>query len=143
MNRVTGLHEGAIQHQRINNRAGGMPKLDVRVVSVPKGRMPNGENKGWVRFLLTLRGFRVKHDRWPSRMRLEHGYLDYLRGYLEPADFAKLQQKLVLLEVYEPLFQAVCMAEDESGSMYEYARESLGKNREDVDPEAWLGIRHY
>ena len=105
--------------------------------------MPNGENRGWVRFLVTLRGFRAKHDRWPSRMRLEHGYLDYLRTHLTPADFTSLQQKLVLLEVDEPVFQAVCMAEDESGNTYEYARENLGKNQDDIDAQAWLGIAHY
>jgi hypothetical protein len=33
--------------------------------------VPNGYDRDWVRFCMAVRGFRAKHGRWPTRMRLD------------------------------------------------------------------------
>ena len=99
--------------------------------------MPNGHDRDWVRFCMAVRGFRAKHGTWPTRMRLDPGYIkEFRNSLLSPADFEKLGGKVELIA--EP--DAAFVAEDEQGRAYNYSTETLHWERNDIDAQGWLGI---
>ena len=100
--------------------------------------MPNGHDRDWVRFCMAVRGFRARHGSWPTRMRLDPGYVDEFRNFLlAPEDFERLQAKIVLIPEPDAMF----VAEDDSGRSYDYATERHHWEQDDIDPQVWLGIR--
>ncbi len=99
--------------------------------------MPNGHDRDWVRFCMAVRGFRAKHGTWPTRMRLDPGYIEEFReSLLSKADFETLQQKVQLV----PEARASFIAEDAQGRTYSYGAETLHLERDDIDAQGWLGI---
>jgi hypothetical protein len=99
--------------------------------------MPNGHDRDWIRFCLAVRGFRAKHGTWPTRMRLDPGYIEeFRRSLLSSEDFQALQTKIELIPEADALF----VAEDGQGHTYTYGTETLHWEREDIDAKSWLGI---
>jgi hypothetical protein len=99
--------------------------------------MPNGHDRNWVRFCMAVRGFRARHGTWPTRMRLDPGYIEEFRSsLLSPADFENLKTKVELISEPDARF----VAEDDQGRTYNYATESLHWERNEIDAEGWLGI---
>jgi hypothetical protein len=100
--------------------------------------MPNGYDRDWVRFCMAVTGFRAKHGRWPTAMRLDPGYIEEFRtSLLGSEELAKLQQKVRLIA--EP--DAGFVAQDDDGREYHYGAEELHWKLDKIDAANWLGIR--
>jgi len=99
--------------------------------------MPNGYNKNWIRLCGAINGFRVRYNRWPTRVRMWKMIVDDLRDNLfTPESFDKLQEKLEL--VVDD--RAGHIAEDGTGRSYDYGNEGFPKSKPDSDARHWLGI---
>jgi hypothetical protein len=99
--------------------------------------MPKDHDRDWVRFCLAVEGFRAKYGAWPTRMRLDPGYIEeFRRSLLSPADFEKLQARIELIAESEAPF----IAEDQHGRTYSSGTEALQRERDDIDAQEWLGI---
>jgi hypothetical protein len=99
--------------------------------------MPNGHDRDWVRFCLTVGGFRAKHGSWPTRMRLDQRYIDEFReSLLSPPDFEKLKKKVRLI----PEAGTSLVAEDDEGRSYSHGAAGGDDRRAEIDAEEWLGV---
>src|SRR5688572_24138566 len=98
--------------------------------------MPNGHDKNWIRLCAALEGFRMRHGRWPTRVRLWPGALADIRDHLlTPEDFAKVAAKLQLIPEDAPM-----IAEDDTGAMYNYGEEGFPNQRPTPRAIEWLGV---
>jgi len=98
--------------------------------------MPNGGDKNWIRLCAAIDGFRVRHQRWPTRVRINPRSLADLRDHVLPEEaFARIQQQLSFV----PNSDAGMVAEDDSGAQYDYGIEGFPPTRPDVDARQWLG----
>lgn len=99
--------------------------------------MPNGYNKNWIRLCGAIDGFRVRYNRWPTRVRMwKMVYEDLRENLFTPESFDKLQGKVELI-VDE---RAGHIAEDGKGNSYDYGSEGFPKSKPDIDARHWLGI---
>jgi hypothetical protein len=91
--------------------------------------MPNGDDQNWVRVFAAIDGFRVKHGRWPKRVRvMPVSYVDLVSHVLTPLGFALFSSFIELV----PEDEAAMIADDESGAEYRYGRQ--GSVNRKVDP---------
>jgi hypothetical protein len=98
--------------------------------------MPNGDDADWVRVCAAIDGFRVRHGRWPSRVRLFPVALEGLRDHvLTPAGFAVVQSVVELVADA----QAPMVAEDGSGATYNFGWEGFVRPRPDEPARDWFG----
>jgi len=99
--------------------------------------VPNGHDKNWIRVCAAIDGFRVRHGRWPTRVRLFPVALAELRDHLfTPADFAKINSKIALVADDAPM-----VAEDDTGATYNYGKEGFSKQKPDVSAAEWLAVK--
>ena len=98
--------------------------------------MPNGHDKNWIRVCAAIEGFRVRHGRWPTRVRLFPVALAELRDHLfTPDDFAKITSKIALVPDDAPM-----IAEDDTGASYNYGKEGFSKKKPDIRASDWLAV---
>ena len=98
--------------------------------------MPNGDDKNWIRLCGAIDGFRVRYDRWPTRIRINRMMFEDLRDHVLPRKaFAQLQRQLEFIVEDEMLMAA----EDDTGAIYDYSREGFPESRPDPDARTWLG----
>ena len=97
--------------------------------------MPNGSDKNYVRLCVTIDGFRARYGRWPTVARVWPGFVDNLRTVLAPEGFARLQEKLRLVE--DP--NATISVEDEEGRRCDYGSVDLPEARPSVTASEWIG----
>ena len=100
--------------------------------------MPNGWDRNWVRFTLTVAGFRSKFGDWPTTVRLSPAILANVRDMFSPERFDALERRIKLTadDEIDPI--AFFRAEDDDGHSYYYGGVEPG-----VDAEAarrWLGV---
>ncbi|MGK7905600.1 MAG: hypothetical protein AB4040_00010 [Synechococcus sp.] len=99
--------------------------------------MPNGDDKNWIQLCATIDGFRVRYDRWPTRVRLFPGALNKIRNQLfTPEDYAKITAKLMLIADDAPM-----VAEDDLGGRYSYGQEGFSSERQPPRASKWLGVK--
>jgi hypothetical protein len=91
--------------------------------------MPNGDDKNWCRLCVTIDGFRSRHGRWPSHVRLPQICIGDLRRLFSPEDFAKINRKVLLIADERLVF----VAEDDTGLRFAYGEEP-------PSAEVWLGV---
>ncbi len=99
--------------------------------------MAKERDKNWERVLRTAIGFGKKHGRWPTRLLVDPGILEALRGGFTAEEFATLSQGVELIETPDTL-----RAETEDGDSYHYG-ESLATRLTYTVSEprpAWLGL---
>jgi hypothetical protein len=106
--------------------------------------MPNGALKNFSRLLITLDGFRSHFGRWPSRVRMPRVCLDDIRRVVSPEDFAKINNKVLLVANEHDRLEFV--AEDDVGSSFDYGTrlahgESITHGEERLPAEVWLGVQ--
>ncbi len=97
--------------------------------------MPNGHGRNLARLMMALEGFRTLHGHWPSRVRLEQGYIDDFRGLLTEEGYQQLLNKLELV----PDSVRGMRAEDEQGASFTYGVDDNPEIPRDVNAGAWLG----
>jgi hypothetical protein len=105
--------------------------------------MPNGNLKNFTRLLITLDGFRSHFGRWPSRVRMPRGCIDEIRQVVSPEDFAKINNKVLLVANEHDRLEIV--AEDDIGSSLDYGTalthgESVTHGGERLPAGVWLGV---
>ena len=90
--------------------------------------MPNGYDKGYVRFCKVINDFRWLHGRWPTRFRMSADQLKFLRQLFTSEEFAKITSKIQIVTDGSGYG-----ADDETGATCEY--------RHDIPRAAdWLGV---
>jgi ankyrin repeat protein len=104
--------------------------------SVRSRIMPNGSDRDWVRFCAALEGFRSRHGNWPTRVRIEAGYVDALE-YILGADGLNRVRQHLLLEAEEGKH---FVAEDDRGRTYDYSSEGFAPERLSPTAQGWLGV---
>ncbi len=98
--------------------------------------MPNGNDKDWYRLLAAVDGFRVRHDRWPTRVRVLPSALDAFQNHLfSPEAFTRLSKKLSVVADGSPM-----IAEDDEGRSYSYGAEGGPADAPDPRASDWLGV---
>jgi hypothetical protein len=97
--------------------------------------MPNGHDRNLVRLKLAVEGFRTLHGHWPSRVRLEQGYIDDFRGLLTEQGYRQLVSKLDLV----PDWVSGMRAEDDQGASFTYGVDDDPEIPRDVNAGEWLG----
>jgi hypothetical protein len=99
--------------------------------------LPNGHDKNFDRLLMALRGFRSRHGRWPTRVRILPICLRDLReNLLTPEDFARVEAKVQLIEDENGEF----LAEDDTGATFHYGREEQPQDVSISEAQVWLGV---
>ena len=99
--------------------------------------MPNGWDKNWIRLCGAIDGFRSKHHRWPTRVRVFEMTLNNIKeAVLTEESFRRLIERIELVPDEVPF-----IAEDGTGATYNYGLEGFPKVKLDISAEAWLGIR--
>jgi hypothetical protein len=97
--------------------------------------MPNGSDKNYVRLCGAVDGFRVRYGRWPTTARLWPGCIDSLRHCLSEEGFARLSERLRLMEEQG----ATVMVEDEEGRSYDYGSLGFPPVAPDIFASDWIG----
>jgi hypothetical protein len=98
--------------------------------------MPNGHDKNWIRLCGAIDGFRVRFDRWPTRVRIFPASLANIRDRLfTPEDFAQITAKIALIAD-----EAAMVAEDDSGGSYSYGHDGFPTRRPSPCAAEWLGV---
>jgi hypothetical protein len=97
--------------------------------------MPNGSDKNYVRLCGAVDGFRVRYGRWPTTTRLWPGCIDSLRHCLSEKGFARLSERLRLVEEEG----ATVMVEDEEGRSYDYGTLGFPSVAPDIVASDWIG----
>lgn len=98
--------------------------------------MPNGSDRDWVRFCGAVDGFRHRYGVWPTRVKMESGYLDALQYILGDEGLRTVQEHLAL----EPRRGAHFVAEDDRGRSYDYSAEGFPPERPSPSAQEWLGV---
>jgi hypothetical protein len=89
-----------------------------------------------MRVCSAIRGFYSVHGAWPTRIRLEQGYIDEFRDWLfTPASWSKVQQKLTFVPDDAPGI----FAEDEAGRRFRYSHDEEGRTSMPTSVADWLG----
>lgn len=100
--------------------------------------MANGHDRNLVRLLLAVEGFRARYRRWPTRVRLDQGYIEDLQRILSDVGFENLTSKLVLVPDPEPGLHA----EDDEGGRFSYGGGAGGgghqDGKSDIPVQSWL-----
>ncbi len=97
--------------------------------------MPNGESRNWIRCIGAIEGFRVRHGKWPSRVRVSRFLWQELQERLTAKEWAILNSKIDLVPDGSPM-----IAEDDSGNSYSYGKEGFSKMKPEIRAEEWLGV---
>ncbi len=99
--------------------------------------MPNGHDRNWFRLCGAIGGFRDRHGRWPTRVRLFPFAIDDFRDCLfEAGDFALITSKIELV----PEEDAPMIAEDDSGASYNYGQEGIFDVDSPHRAAEWFGV---
>ena len=93
--------------------------------------MPNGHDRHLIELILAVEGFYGRYGRWPKRVRIGQGFIDEIRTILSEDGFARLTQRLALVDDSDCFF----LAEDDQGGRFCYA---LG-DRDQGNPESTEG----
>jgi predicted phosphoadenosine phosphosulfate sulfurtransferase len=101
--------------------------------------MPNGWDRNWVRFTLTVAGFRSKFGDWPTTVRLSPDMLAHVRDMFSLQHFAALERRIRLTADDEIDSTAFFRAEDEDGHAYYYGGAEVGVHLRAA--QRWLGVR--
>jgi hypothetical protein len=98
--------------------------------------MPNGSDKNWRRLCAAIDGFRVKYDRWPTRLLVHPAILANIRDHLLTSeDYAKVCGKVAIVEDDGPM-----VAEDDLGGRYSYGNEAHPIGETTLQASVWLGV---
>ena len=98
--------------------------------------MPNGHAKNWIRLCGAIDGFRLRYDRWPTRVRIFPASLADIRDHLfTPDDYAQILAKVALVAD-----EAATVAEDDQGGSYSYGQEGSPSERPTLRAAEWLGV---
>ena len=83
---------------------------------------------------MAVEGFRRTYRRWPTRVRLDQGYIDSFRELLTDAGFENLTTKLDLIADDTQGIHA----EDELGGAFAYGQDIPPNEEPDVHVDSWL-----
>ena len=98
--------------------------------------MPNGHDRDWIRFCSAVDAFRATHGCWPTRMRMDAGYIrNFQRDFFLPETWKKLQERIEIVESDKSF-----VAEDDDGHSYQYGQEPMPEHRADINASEWLGV---
>lgn len=98
--------------------------------------MPNGDDKNWVRVCAAIDGFRVRHGRWPKRVRImPESFVDLVGHVLSPLGFALVSSVVELV----PEDEAAMIADDGTGAEYNYGNEGFTDQEADPPTHVWFG----
>lgn len=97
---------------------------------------PNGSDRDWVRFCGAIDGFRFQFGTWPTKVRLESGYVHALR-YILGVDGLNTVRQHLLLEAEEGKH---FVAEDDRGRSYDYSSEGFPPEPRSPTAQEWLGV---
>jgi hypothetical protein len=98
--------------------------------------VPNGWDRNWVRFVLTVAGFREEFGHWPSAVRMNPQMLKHLSDLFSPAVFRALQTRIKLIPDDAVDVTDFYRAEDSDGHSRYYGGVAEGQD----EARAWLGV---
>ena len=101
--------------------------------------MPTGVDANFVRFISCIKGFKVKHNNWPTKGRTDSDMISELKEEMDKKDYIKLTNKITLIPDDSWQGEGMYIAEDEEGNAYDLLK--YGHPSEDVDALGWLGIK--
>lgn len=109
---------------------------DVEPAAQLPWAMAGFEDRNRVRMWAAIDGFRVRHGRWPTRVRMSPAGAHEIEASLRPAELAVLVSRIALVRE-----EGVGMvAEDDGGASYDYGREGFPPERPDPPAEEWLTL---
>jgi hypothetical protein len=99
--------------------------------------VPNGWDKNWSRFLITVAGFKAAFGEWPEEMRLNPDLLHDLKSQVfSPDRFAELEQRIRMVPDHDP---NVTLRAVGGGRSFDYGA-SDGSGADGAATVAWLGV---
>ena len=102
--------------------------------------MPNGANRNFVRYISCISGFRATFNHWPTKVRLDLGFMKELREVMAPEDYRKMSQTITLIPDGSNPWDGSYIAEDDEGNTYDLIRRGHGPSH--IDVLGWLGIKY-
>ena len=100
--------------------------------------MPNGVDRNFVRFISCIEGFREKFNTWPTKVRLDPGFIKELNDVMDFEDYQKLIGKITLISDSSNPWDGLYVAEDDEGNLYDLM--VSGHASGDIDVLKWLDI---
>ena len=98
--------------------------------------LPNGYDRNWIRLCAAINGFRLRYERWPTRIRLFPGILSDLQQHVfTPKSFKQIEEHILFVPDDAPI-----VAEDDQGSRYSYGEEGFPNAEPDIYAQTWLGV---
>lgn len=98
--------------------------------------MPNGGDKAWDRICFSIDGFRLRHGRWPRRVRVEPLMIVTIACHiLTPIGFALVNSVVELV----PDETSVVIAEDDEGAVFDYSVEGPPQRELEPSTRSWFG----
>ena len=89
-----------------------------------------------VRLLNTIKGFKLKYNKWPTSIKLDNEALEVIKGHhltKNGYDILNLKVKLIVIK------EVKLIAEDEYGNKYHYGVEPIPNDTTSiVRPDLWL-----
>lgn len=83
--------------------------------------MPNGDDKNWVRICCAVDGFRSRHGRWPTAVRLPPTYFENVVGHvLSPIGYALVSAVFDIVADKSLVEKVAIIAMDDSGIEFRY-----------------------
>ena len=101
--------------------------------------MPNGWDRNWVRFTLTVAAFHAELGVWPTTIRLSPDMLAHLRGLFSSERLAILERRISLVPDEDMDIDAFFCAEDDAGRSCYYG--APVETDETAQARQWLGVR--
>ena len=100
--------------------------------------MPNGVDSDFVRYIRCIKGFRVKFNHWPTKVRLDSSFIEELKEVMKHEDYLKMNQKISLITDDSNPWDGLYIAEDDEGNTYDLMQHEHEPS--EIDALNWLGI---
>ena len=101
--------------------------------------MPNGVDRNFQRYISCIGGFRATFNHWPTKVRLDSGFIDELKEVMPHEDFQKMSKMITLIQDNSNPWDGLYIAEDDVGNTYDLMQHGHGPG--DIDVLNWLGIK--
>ena len=100
--------------------------------------MPNGADRNFVRFIRCIETFRIKYNKWPTRVRLDPSFIRELQEAMSDEDHKKLNDKIMIIPDDSNPYDGLYIAENDEGDVVDLIRSEFISG--DADAIGWLKI---
>ena len=84
--------------------------------------MPNGADRNFVRFIRCIETFKLKFNKWPTKIRLDNSFIRELQAVLSYDDYKRLNDKITLIPDDSNPFDGMYVAKDDEGNVVDLIR---------------------